>query len=324
MRKNKRKSYRPIYALGFILFFSFLTLWWINGIQPVNSKSSDLKKFSIEQGSGVRDIADNLARENFIRSRFIFLTVLKILRIDNSLQAGEFELSPSMNALTIARTLTRSTTDIRVTFPEGKRAEEIAEIIVKYIPGINTETAISQLTLHQGYLFPDTYNFEKDSSIGEIIKVMRENFNKKYSTLNPDTGYTQDEIVIIASMIEREARHSEDRPLVASVIYNRLNIGMKLDIDATVQYALGYNQTQKNWWKKGLTGDDLTIDSPFNTYTNPGLPPQPISNPGLASLEAAANPSDTDYFFYFTDKNGLNHYANSLEEQNANINKYGL
>ena len=116
----------------------------------------------------------------------------------------------------------------------------------------------------------------------------------------------------------------EDRSLVASVIYNRLSIGMKLDIDATLQYALGYQEDDKRWWKKGLTNEDKKINSLYNTYTNPSLPPRPISNPGLSAISAALNPAQTDYLYYITDQNGKNRYATNLEGHNANIEKYGL
>ena len=153
---------------------------------------------------------------------------------------------------------------------------------------------------------------------------MLENFDKKYATIAQSSKnmLSKNDIVIIASLIEREARFSEDRPLISSVLHNRLSIGMKLDIDATVQYALGYHEDKKNWWKKGLTLKDLEINSPFNTYTNPGLPPKPIANPGLASLQAALDPANTEYLYYISDKTGHNHYAKTLLEHNANIKRY--
>ena len=155
-----------------------------------------------------------------------------------------------------------------------------------------------------------------------IIGIMRKNFDTKYSQINNKSGLSQEQLVNLASLIEREARHSQDRPLVASVIYNRLNLGMKLDLDASIQYALG---NSKKWWPTlPDSGGNVLPLSPYNTYTHVGLPPTPISNPGSASLEAAANPASTNYLFYMTDKNGVNHYAKTLDEQEANISKYGL
>ena len=113
-----------------------------------------------------------------------------------------------------------------------------------------------------------------------------------------------------------------DRPVVAGILLNRLNAGIALQIDATVQYALGYQLEEKDWWKKALTNEDLQVNSPFNTYRHPGLPPKPISNPGLSAIKAAFNPTDTNYLYYVSDKKGHLHYAKTLEEHNANITKY--
>ena len=134
---------------------------------------------------------------------------------------------------------------------------------------------------------------------------------------------TEKEVLILASLVEKEARHDEDRQKVASIILKRLKNDIKLQIDATVQYALGYQSEEKTWWKKNLTQEDLDIDSPYNTYKNEGLPPGPIANPGLASIEAVINAdANTSYLYYISDKNGNMHYARTLEEHQANIDKY--
>ena len=125
-------------------------------------------------------------------------------------------------------------------------------------------------------------------------------------------------------MVEREARHDEDRPMVASVILNRYDIGMKLDIAATIQYALGFDKTTNRWWKKALSLDDLALNSAYNTYKVAVLPPTPIANPGIKALEATVHPAQTDYIFYITDSSGVNHYAKTNDEQEANKRKYGL
>ena len=165
----------------------------------------------------------------------------------------------------------------------------------------------------------------KEATVDTVVKAMRDNFDSKYATLDTSsTDLTEEEIVTLASLIEREARHAEDRPMVSSVIHNRLNEGMKLDIDATLQYILGYSAEQKRWWREGLTNQDKQLDSPYNTYIVIGLPPGPISNPGLASLQAAINPADTPYFYYITDSSGTNRYAETLAGHEENIATYGL
>lgn len=310
-----------IFFLILAIFFIGLYIWWKNGIAPVDTANTANKTFIVMEGEGTRAIVDDLKKSGLIRDPIVFFLLLKKTGIDGKIQAGQFLLSPSMSADEILQKLQVGKFDVSVTIPEGKRAEEIADIFQEKIPQYD-ETWRLQLDQNEGYLFPDTYLFPQDAGIEQIIAIMKNNFGKKYTQVTGNTTLSQKDIVILASLIEREVKHAQDRPLVSSVIHNRLNLGMKLDIDATVQYALGFDPAQHTWWKKELTKDDLNIDSPYNTYLNPGLPPGPIANPGLASLVAAAKPAQTDFLYYVSDKQGNNHYARTLEEHNANINKY--
>jgi len=299
-----------------------IILWWKNGINPANPKDNSPQIFVISQGASMRKIANDLKKNGLIRDPIVFFLLTKKIGYDKKIQAGDFRLNPSMNAYEIAEILTHGTLDVWVTIPEGLRALEISDILKKKLPTYDPSWE-KKLVANEGYLFPDTYLIPKEADIETILSLMKDNFEKKYATVDTSqTNLTRNEIVTIASMIEREARFPNDRPLVASVITNRLKIGMKLDIDATVQYALG--SESKNRWKKNLTLEDLKIDSPYNTYRNAGLPPTPISNPGLEVLKAAANPAKTNYLYYISDKNGHLHFAETLAEQNANIKKYGL
>lgn len=287
---------------------------------PVNPNNKTDSIFVVNKGDTVREITYNLKDKGFIKNPIVFFLLLKKLGLDKQIQAGDFRLSPSMTAEDVAQNLTHGMLDIWITIPEGLRAEEIAEILKDKIPTYQSFWT-DELVKHEGYLFPDTYLIPKNSDINLIISKLRDTFDYKYKSLTSDT-LGQDRIVIIASMVEREAKLSEDRPLVASVILNRLNIGMKLDIDATIQYSLGYQEDKKTWWKKGLTLEDLKINSLYNTYINPGLSPKPIANPGIASLQAALKPANTEYLYYISDKSGHNHYAKTILEHNANIKKY--
>ena len=308
-----------------VLILGGIGAWWINGTMPANGSDTTYKTFSINKGEGVRQVANNLKTQGFIRDSIVFFLMVRQLGLDGKIQAGEFRISSSMNAEQIANTLQTATNDLRVTIPEGKRAEEIADILSTEFPNFDNSWR-SQLVAKEGYLFPDTYSFPKDATIDTIISTMTNNYKTKYESLQGGRkkDLTEKEIVTIASLVEREARHDEDRPLVASVILNRYAVGMKLDIDATIQYALGYDTVSKRWWKENLSLDDLALNSPYNTYKVSGLPPTPISNPGLKALEAVVNPATTDYIFYISDKNGVNHYATTNDEQEANKKKYGL
>lgn len=300
-------------------------VWWKNGTAAANTSDKKEYTFVVAKDEGVRSIANRLKKQNFIKDPTVFFLLVKKfpivgLGLDDKIQAGDHRISPSMTTQQLAKSLTLATNDVWVTVVEGQRADEIADTLKKDIRSYK-ESWRKELVANEGYLFPDTYLVPKDSTIKQVVSILRNNFDSKYSTIDAGNKDKQ-EIVTVASLVEREAKHAQDRPLVASVIHNRLDIGMKLDIDATVQYALGYQEDEKDWWKKSLTFDDLEINSPYNTYRNAGLPPTPISNPGVASLQAAAKPADTNYLYYISDKKGVNHYAQTLEEHNANKIKY--
>ena len=175
----------------------------------------------------------------------------------------------------------------------------------------------------EGYLFPDTYNIDPEAAASEIVDQMLENFEVRVSTEIRDAferqGLTLHQAVTLASIIEREAVVPEEQPVIASVFLNRLALGMNLDADPTVQYALGL--TEGGWWKAELTVEDLEIDSPYNTYRYEGLPPGPIANPGLSALQAVAAPEDTPYLYFraLCDGSGRHAFATTFEEhlQNA-------
>lgn len=300
-----------------------LNAWWQSGLSAVNASDKTQRIFVIEKGAGVREIANKLKREGFIKDPVVFFLFVKKQGLDGKIQAGDFRLSPSQKAGEIAENLTHGTLDVWVTIVEGQRAEEIADTLEKKMPTYQHAWR-GLLVKNEGYLFPDTYLFPKDADIDLIIRIMKDNFEKKFISLQNNSKLSKQEIVTIASLVEREARFAKDRFLVASVILNRYNIGMKLDIDATLQYALGYQRDEKTWWKRGLTNEDKTITSLYNTYIQQGLPPTPICNPGLAALHAVVNPTKTDYLYYISDKKGNNHYAETFEEHTDNINKFGL
>ena len=312
-----------IVIVFFAIVISTMAILWNNMLLPVNPENNSPTIFVINKGDTVRELTYNLKAKGLIRNPIIFFLLLKKLGLDKKIEAGDFRLSPSMTPEEIAQNLTHGILDIWITIPEGKRAEEIAEIlkdnITTYEPFWKDE-----LVQNEGYLFPDTYLIPKDANIALIISLMLDNFDKKYVSTAPNekNQLSKNDSVILASLIEREAKFPEDRPIISSVIHNRLNIGMKLDVDAAVQYALGYQEDKKTWWKKNLTLEDLKINSPYNTYINPGLPPKPIANPGLSALRAALDPASTEYLYYISDKTGHNHYAKTLLEHNANIKRY--
>ena len=214
--------------------------------------------------------------------------------------------------------------DVWVTIIEGLRKEEIAEVVSDALEIPEVEIINKA---EEGYLFPDTYLIPKEATADAVISILKNNFDVKFNddlkNKAAKLGLTPEEVILIASLVEKEGYTDSDRPKVASVILKRLNIGMKLDIDATLQYALGYQPQEKTWWKKNLTAADKAINSPYNTYTNAGLPPTPISNPGLSSIVAVINADpDTPYLFYLHGADGKLRLAKTLEEHQRNIEKY--
>jgi len=310
-----------------IVFLSIIAVvlvgffWWNLNLSPVNPRDHNEVMFTVSPGSGLKAIARNLESQGLIRNSFIFTIMTQQSGLNKKIQAGDFRLSPSLSSKEIATRLSKGVEDIWVTIPEGKRAEEVAAILKDKIPEYDNSWE-RELTAHEGYLFPDTYLIPHNTTIGDIVSLFTSTFEERYKavTIN-STGMSKEQIVTLASLIEREGRHDKDRPLISSVMHNRLEIGMPLQIDATVQYAIG---TEEDWWKRDLTFDDLKVNSPYNTYLVTGLPPGPISSPGLKALQAAANPAKTDYLYYITDQDGVNRYAKTGDEHNANIRKYGL
>jgi UPF0755 protein len=290
---------------------------------PANSKDHTAQIFVVDKGEGMRKVSNDLKSKGLIKDPIVFFLLTKKLGLDTKVQAGDFRLNPSMSAYDIAQNLTHGTLDIWITIPEGNRAAEIADMLQKSIPSYQPSWR-SALDANEGYLFPDTYLIPRDATIDQIIALMKNNFDAKYVSLKSGqtSNFTENEVVTIASLVEREAKFAQDRPLVASVIVNRLNLGMALGIDATIQYALGYQANEHTWWKKELTVDDLAVNSPYNSRTNAGLPPTPIANPGVSALEAALNPAKTDYLYYLSDSAGHLHFAKTLQEQNQNAAKY--
>lgn len=299
-----------------IIIFGFI--WWNRGISAVNKSDTSEKMFVVEKGAGVRAIANKLKKDGLINDPIVFFLYIKKNGADKNIQAGDYKLSASMDLKKIVYTLSHGTVDVWITIPEGMRAEQIADILKSEIPSYD-ESWRKSLIAEEGYLFPDTYLIPKDADVNTVISIFRNNFSKKIKDAGLEDNPNLENIIIIASLIEREAITNEEKPLISSVIANRLRQGMALDIDATLQYAKG--KMGGKWWAVPQASDRQT-DSLYNTYKYPGLPPGPISNPGIEALKAAANPATSNYFFYIHDLKGKVHFAKTIEQHQANINKY--
>jgi UPF0755 protein len=263
----------------------------------------------INKGSSVSLIGNNLQKNGLIKNSTVFRFYVQLTGTQNKIQAGEFDLSKNLTVDQIIEKLKKGPTEILVTIPEGLRKEEIAE---KYKLSLNKDDSFVKEFLlltngKEGYLYPESYLFPQTASPAQIVNRMIKTFDAKVK----DVTYKQ---LIMASMLERETFADSEKPIVAGILYKRIENDWPLQVDATLQYIKG------NW--KPVYSVDKELDSPFNTYKNLGLPPSPICNPSLSSIEAAVSPEDSDFWYYIHDNDAKIHFAKTLEEHNLNINEY--
>lgn len=228
-----------------------------------------------------------------------------------------------MSAREIAEELTHGIVDVWVTTLEGWRVEEVA---MQLSADLDIPEQEFLAVAREGYMFPDTYLIPRDATAAAVAQIFQDTFDQKITgAMRQDaraTGLTLPEIVTLASIIEREGRSDLDRPVIAGILYNRMEQDWPLQVDATLQYALGYQPEEKSWWKETLYDVDKRVASPYNTYANGGLPPGPIANPGLASIMAAIYPERSEYMYYLHDPTGTIHYATDLAGHEQNIATY--
>ncbi|MEI6326555.1 MAG: endolytic transglycosylase MltG [Candidatus Roizmanbacteria bacterium] len=295
------------------------------GVLPVNSVDTAPLTFIVHKGDTINTIINNLAMDRLIRNRIVMYGIIRKLGIERDIQAGSFKLTRSMDAYEVAQALTKATDDVWVTVREGLRKEEIADVFAKDLPTFVPSEFISKAD--EGYLFPDTYLVPRSADADFMISLMTDTYKSKVNQSLRDkmktNNLTEKDVIILASLVEREAISTVDRQPIASILLRRLQEPMRLQVDATVQYSLGYQRIQKSWWKRPLLLDDLKVESPYNTYTNDGLPKGPICNPGLAAIEAVINAdSSTQNLFYVHDAKGNVYFAKTYNEHLLNVEKY--
>jgi UPF0755 protein len=231
--------------------------------------------------------------------------------------AGDFQFDTRMSVFKVARMLTRGDfggTQVKVTIPEGSSNVEIAKIITQVIPGWNTDEFIAKTKNKEGYLFPETYIVFKSISVDAMIALLDAEYQKKIAGLKNDiavSGKTEREIIIMASLLEKEAKNEKEAKVIAGILWTRIRAGLPLQVDAPFLYVLGKTSEQ-------LKMSDLQKDGPYNTYTRKGLPVGPIGNPGVAMIRAAIYPQASPYLYYLHGNDGIIRYAKTYEEHLAN------
>jgi len=327
--KNLSLTQRILYPIELFLHRDALTI-------PKNNSGLD-QPFIVAQGESVSMICIRLEQSGLIKDAELLRTYLVYTGLDRQLQSGQFVLSASMSSIQIASALMDATpTEAVVSILPGWRIEEVAANVAGSGLAISREEFISEAyapspvyftylpldnspTL-EGFLFPGIYMIPREESVGFVLsKILAEfNTNMDEDLLNgfARQGLSIYEAVTLASIVEKEAVVDDEKPLIASVFYNRLALGMRLETDPTVQYALGFQEEGSTWWKSPLTLADLEVESPYNTYSVYGLPPTPICNPDLGSLRAVAFPAETPYLYFRAacDGSGRHNFSITFEE----------
>lgn len=346
VKRSRRKVFITIIviALCAVGLCAGWRIYYNSQLEPV---SSSKKKIIVEipEGSNIDDIAKILYDSGLIKNRMVFQSYAgRHSRGIKQIKAANYRFTPSMSSVDIFNAMLNGKDydgAVAITIPEGKNIKEIGAILeLRHICSsadfINETKKVSEYkknysilssypdnaegrTPMEGYLFADTYQFTSNSSAATVVSKMLANTQSKFSDAMlkkiSDNHQTVDQILTMASLIEMESKLDSDKPKIASVFYNRLAKNMKLQSDATVNYALGEKKTN-------ITNSDLKVDSPYNTYANTGMPIGPICSPSLKSIKAAISPAKTDYLYFVSDSSGKTYYANNLQDHQANVDKY--
>jgi len=303
------------FAIAIILVGGYLFLF----APPSNFPSGSI--IVINRGASIADITEQLFNEKIIKHPTVLHFILRISGASTRVRSGAYLFHTPQNVISIANRLTTGAygiPPIRITIPEGVTVRDISEKVTEALHFISAQDFMKEGKSEEGYLFPDTYLFAPDADSASVIDAMRKNFDAKIAPFLSEiqtSGRSLSDIVTMASLVEKEARTIENKRIVAGILSNRLKLGMPLQVDAVFGYIFNRDTYPPSY-------ADLTVDSPYNTYTHTGLPPGPIANPGLESINATLHPTKTKYLYYLTGSDNLMHYATTYAEHQANQRKY--
>lgn len=275
----------------------------------------------VEKNSTLSEIATGLKDKNIIRSEILFKGFVVLMKGEKKLAEGDYFFRRPVGSWNVAKRIVNAEfglTPIKITLPEGSNINEIAGLLHANLAEFSAPLFVKLAQGKEGYLFPDTYFFYPNARPETIIEELEENFNKKIEALGADitaSKRTLNEIVTMASLVEKEANTTESRKMVADILWRRLDKGIPLQVDAPFVYILGKGSAE-------LTLDDLKVDSPYNTYLYKGLPRGPITNPGLDAINATLNPTKNEYLYFLTDNDGEMRYAKDHDQHVLNKDKY--
>ncbi|MBI2047907.1 MAG: endolytic transglycosylase MltG [Parcubacteria group bacterium] len=310
----------PYIRWALFLLIAFVVIVYLVFLSPPSSFPNDAH-FIIEKGQTLSQVSKQLKDQGLIKSPTVFEIIVISLEGEGGARHGEYLFKKPESVLTVGRRITSADfgiIPISIVVPEGTTVVGIANIFEKQLTGFNKDVFVRIAKKDEGYLFPDTYKFFPNDGELQVYRAMRENFNEKMKAVMPNleaSGKTLKDIIIMASLLEREARTMETRRTISGILWKRLLIGMPLQVDAVFEYIIGKNTYT-------LTTEDLQIDSPYNTYKYKGLPVGPIANPGMNAIFAALNPTKSPYLYYLSDKEGNVYYSRTFDEHVAKKARY--
>lgn len=282
---------------------------------PVNSL------VNVKESSSLSDITELLHRRRVINSPVLFRTLVILFYGEKQIKAGDYLFDKKLNIFSAVERLAKGEfglVPVKITLPEGMTTKQMAVVLNNNLIDFDEEEFIKLSEGKEGYNFPDTYLFLPNVRPKKVVDTLQDNFNEKIKSIEKDIAKFKKpikDVVVMASILEAEARTMESRKIIADILWRRINIGMPLQVDAPFQYIIGKNTFQ-------LTTSDLKFDSPYNTYKYKGLPPGAIGNPGLDAIIATVNPTKTNYLYYLSDIRGGMHYATTYKEHLLNKEKY--
>ncbi len=313
----------------------FLASWFVFEFLSTPKSPPEKILYEIERGEGAKSLAEHLKKEGILHKKMAFLLGHSLFYSKKTIKAGEYVFDLPLSIQKILHIITNGKILLHAaTIPEGLTRMEIADHLESlgfserqaFMKASEDTTAISVIDSEaydlEGYLFPETYFFPKGVTTEKIVSSMttqfKDTFSEEWTRRSEEIGLTIREIVILASLIEKETSLPDERPLVSAVFHNRLKKQMKLDCDPTIIYALKLD----GQFKDRLRTRDLRLDSPYNTYLYRGLPPGPIANPGKDSIKAALYPADKDFLFFVSKNDGSHHFSRSFREHQNAVNKF--
>ncbi len=308
----------PTAFLGGVLLF---LMYALTVAAPINFPSASLVK--IPQGVTVAQAAEILKEKNIIHSTFVYQAASRAIPGGDSVIAGEYFFAGPENVFTVIQRLSggdHELVPVKVRVPEGATVKQITELISKNVPDFDATTFYNEALPKEGRLFPDTYFFMPGEDVDLILSAFENNFTQHINDRPvmeaiDKFGKPLDEVLVMASILEKEAANLTDRQMISGILWHRIALGMPLQVDAVFPYIIGVNSLQ-------LTKSQLQTDSPYNTYTHKGLPPGPIANPSLDSIMAAVTPTKSNYLYYLSDLHSQLHYCVNYSCQQANAAKY--